>query len=63
MTVPRLRHTAMAMSEGIAQVSEPRKSGAVKPSSVAREATSPSDGSRTNRQTMATATIVVTTGA
>lgn len=63
MTVPRFRHTAMVIRDGMAQVSEPRKSGAVRPTSEAREAISPSEGSSTKRQTTATATMVVTTGA
>ncbi len=63
MTVPTLRQTAIAIIEGIASVSEPRKSGAVRPTSEKRPAISPSLGSSTNRHTTATATMVVTTGA
>ncbi|CAM5736427.1 hypothetical protein SBADM41S_04176 [Streptomyces badius] len=63
ITVPTFRQTAMTISDGIASVSEPRKSGAVQPTSEKRPAISPSLGSSTNRQTTATATIVVTTGA
>lgn len=63
MTVPRLRHTAITISEGMASASEPRKSGDVRPTSDARPAISPSDGSRTKRQATAIATMLVTTGA
>ena len=62
IAVPKLRHEAIAISEGIANVVDPSQSGPLMPTQRRTVLTSPTSSRSRNRQTTATATIEVTTG-
>ena len=62
IAVPKLRHEAMTISEGIDVVVDPSQSGPLIPTQPRMVLTSPLSGWSRNRQTTATATIEVTTG-
>jgi hypothetical protein len=62
MAKPRLRQTAIAMIEGIASTGSASQLGPWMPSEPRARFSSPWSGFRTNRQTTAMATMLVTTG-